>query len=121
MRAAARWGTWAAEHGDWTEGAVGLGAAVALLTRVAPRELPRGDQEFELARLGGLGSNAAACALNTGATAAAVSLLEQGRGILLAHILISSEESAAGTGRNHLHRSATPPDERVGEPRLLGR
>lgn len=121
VRSAARWGTWAAEHGDWTEGAVGLGAAVALLTRVAPRELPRGDQEFELARLGGLGSNAAACALNAGATAAAVRLLEQGRGILLAHTLISSDEPATGTGRNHLGPIATPPDERPGEPRPLGK
>lgn len=102
VRAAARWGTWAAEHGDWAEAAVGLGAAVALLTRVAPRELPRRDQEFELARLGGLGSNAAACALTAGATAAAVHLLEQGRGILLAHTLASSDEPAADTGRSPL-------------------
>ncbi|MFC5824735.1 CHAT domain-containing tetratricopeptide repeat protein [Nonomuraea insulae] len=87
IRSAARQGHWAAQAGDWQAGLAGLARAVGLLSGVAPRDLPHDDQEFELARLGGLGSDAAACALNAGDTVAAVRLLERGRGIVLAHAM----------------------------------
>jgi CHAT domain-containing protein len=57
---------------------------VELLADVSPAELPRDDQEFELARLGGVASDAAACGLQAKNEHAAVRLLEQGRGIVLA-------------------------------------
>src|SRR5205814_6420113 len=63
----------------------GMTQAVGLLGRISPRDLPSADQEFELARLGGLGCAAAACALNADDADAAVALLEQGRGIVLSH------------------------------------
>ncbi|MEO3859633.1 CHAT domain-containing protein [Acrocarpospora sp. B8E8] len=98
IRAAARWGNWSANARDWTEGVAGLAEAVRLLRTVAPRDLPTTDQEFELARLGGLGTDAAACALNNGDPLAAVHLLERGRGLVLSHAL---------AGEN----SAQPPDQ----------
>ncbi len=87
VRGAARWGHWSAEAGDWPAATAGLGQAVHLLQQVAHADLPRGDQEFELGRLGGLGSDAAACALNTSDLTAAVRLLEQGRAIVLSRAL----------------------------------
>ena len=98
VRAAARWGTWAAERGDWVEGAVGMGAAVSLLTRVAPRGLPRSDQEFELARLDGLGSTRRVCAQHRRGRGGR-SPARTGTGVLLAQTLISSDEPATNTVR----------------------
>lgn len=60
---------------------------MSLLERIAPRGLPRADQDHELGRLGSVGSDAAACALRGGATAEALALLERGRAIVLAQAL----------------------------------
>jgi hypothetical protein len=80
-----------------------MGSAVALLARIAPSELPRDDQEFELARLGALGSNAAACALNAGSASMALRLLEQGRVIMLAHTT-TLPNSPVATGHEDAER-----------------
>ncbi|MYR41524.1 CHAT domain-containing protein, partial [Streptomyces sp. SID5910] len=59
--------------------------AVDLLHSVAPRHLPRDDQELLLGRTVGLGATAAACAVRCGRPGLAVGLLEQARGVLLSH------------------------------------
>lgn len=94
IRAAVRWGHWAATSGRWTEALTGYTAAVELLTDVSPAELPRDDQEFELARLGGVVTDAAACAVRVGDHHAAVQLLERGRGIVHAQALPDMEPEA---------------------------
>jgi tetratricopeptide (TPR) repeat protein len=94
----AKWGALAAGVEDWQEALDGFTAAVALLPMVAPRSLDRSDQEHGLRRLGSLGANAAASALQVADTAdsttsaeqlraQAVELLDQGRGVLLTHQL----------------------------------
>ncbi|NGO12115.1 CHAT domain-containing protein [Streptomyces sp. HC44] len=72
----------------------GLELAIELLPQVAPRRLSRSDQERGLARLNGLASAAAWCAINTGDTERAVQLLEQGRGVLLGQMLEGRGELA---------------------------
>jgi hypothetical protein len=58
-----------------------------LLARVTPRGIGRSDQEFRLRGLEGIASDAAACALQSGATEKAAELLERGRGLLLSQAL----------------------------------
>jgi hypothetical protein len=70
-----------------------LEAAVRLLGDLAPRALPRGDQQHQIREFAGLASDAAAFALadqrETGAARAAraLSLLEAGRAVLLTQML----------------------------------
>ena len=87
IRVAVRWGHWSAVAHRWPDALDGYTLAVELLSTVSPRELPRADQEFELARLGGVATDAAACALRAHRPQTAVELLEKGRGIVLAHAL----------------------------------
>ncbi len=61
--------------------------AVELLPKVARRNLARADQERPLAQLSGLASTAAALAIGAGQPELALTLLEQGRGILLSQAL----------------------------------
>jgi hypothetical protein len=68
------------------------------LASTEARDLPREDQEFELARLGGVAGDAAACALRVGDAGAAVRLLERGRGIVLAHALPAASPSGVDLG-----------------------
>ncbi|MFJ3583427.1 CHAT domain-containing protein [Streptomyces sp. NPDC090127] len=82
--AARVWGDAAAAAGDDAEALAGYAYAVGLLPRLAPRGLVRTDQEDRLVSSAGLASDAAAFALRTGDPLAALTLLEQGRGILLA-------------------------------------
>ena len=72
-----------AKSGDWDEAADFLVQAVRLLPLTAPRELQLSDQENWLGKFGDLAADAAACAIEAGRTADAVSCLELGRGILL--------------------------------------
>ncbi|KAA0940808.1 CHAT domain-containing protein [Streptomyces apricus] len=81
------WGRVAAELGDWRTAVEGLELAVGQLGLRAPRELGREDQERELAEHAALASDAAACAVRLGDLPRAVTLLEQGRGILLGQSL----------------------------------
>ena len=85
--AARDWGQVAAEMGDATEAMNGFAAAVKLLDMVAWRGLHRGDQERQLGRFVALACDAAAWAIRAGHPERAVELLEQGRGVLLAHSL----------------------------------
>ena len=85
--AARRWGRAAAVGQRWQEAVAGFAAAAELLGLVAPRSLIRGDQEFLLQELGGVGAEAAACCVHAGLTGRAVELFEQGRGVLLGQAL----------------------------------
>lgn len=87
LRAARSWGRLEAEAGSWSAAQAGLEMAVALLPRVAARYLRRGDQERHLREEPWLVADAVAAALHNGAVDRAAELLEQGRGILLAHAL----------------------------------
>ncbi|MFF9011992.1 CHAT domain-containing protein [Streptomyces sp. NPDC014870] len=84
LLAARTWGDAAAAAGEDAEALEGYAYAVGLLARLAPRGLARADQEGRLIVGTGLASDAAAFALRAGDPAAALTLLEQGRGILLA-------------------------------------
>jgi tetratricopeptide (TPR) repeat protein len=98
MRAAWAYADAARRDGDTTEAVKGYQLAVELLPRIAPPSLGRDDREHRLGRLAGLGSEAAAAALDTGRPELALELLEQARGILLGEVLTArgdSEELAA--------------------------
>ena len=75
----------------------GFAAAAELLGLVAPRSLTRGDQEYLLEELGGLGADAAACCVHAGLTDRAVELFEQGRGVLLGQALDTRTDLTALT------------------------
>jgi tetratricopeptide (TPR) repeat protein len=78
------------------EGALRAAAlAVELLPKVARRNLARADQERPLAQLSGLASTAAALAIGAGKPELALTLLEQGRGILLSQALDSRTDLTA--------------------------
>ena len=64
----------------------GYTAALELLDLVAWRGLRREDQERALTEYGGLGRAAAACAITLDDADRAITLLEQGRGVLLGRI-----------------------------------
>jgi CHAT domain/Tetratricopeptide repeat len=89
VRAAAALGWWgaAADGRRWQEAVAGFAAGAELLGLVAPRSLPRGDQEHSLKAMGSLGAAAAACCVHAGLTDRAVELFEQGRGVLLGQAL----------------------------------
>ncbi|MFF3035215.1 CHAT domain-containing protein [Streptomyces rubiginosohelvolus] len=84
IQAARAWGLASLNAGRRSDGLEGYAYAVGLLPRVAPRGLARADQEARLLVSDGLASDAAALAIETGATEQALALLEQGRGVLLA-------------------------------------
>lgn len=83
LRAATAWGHLAAEHGDRTDAAHGLGLAVELLPEVSPQRLERLDAQRWLSDFAGLASDAAALHLADDQPERALSLLELGRGVLL--------------------------------------
>ncbi|MCT4353798.1 CHAT domain-containing protein [Streptomyces sp. Je 1-79] len=89
LLAARTWGEAAAAAGQDAEALTGHTYAVGLLPRLAPRGLGRADQEDRLVAGTGLASDAAALALRQGDPEAALTLLEQGRGVLLAQGLES--------------------------------
>ncbi|MGW0467888.1 CHAT domain-containing protein [Streptomyces sp. NPDC003027] len=84
LLAARVWGDTAAASGRNAEALTGHTYAVGLLPRLAPRSLARTDQEDRLGAGAGLASDAAALALRVNDPVAALTLLEQGRGVLLA-------------------------------------
>jgi tetratricopeptide (TPR) repeat protein len=101
VRAAAAgvWGSLAAEAGRWQDAVAGHAAAVDLVARTVPRSLARRDQEFLLAGMNGVGSDAAACCVQAGLHAYGVELFEQGRGFLLSQALDSRTDLTALTER----------------------
>ncbi|MFF9914184.1 CHAT domain-containing protein [Streptomyces sp. NPDC013457] len=87
LLAARTWGEAAVAAGQDAEALGGYTYAVGLLPRLAPRGLERADQEDRLVAGTGLASDAAALALRQDDPEAALTLLEQGRGVLLAQNL----------------------------------
>ncbi|MEO3863683.1 CHAT domain-containing protein [Acrocarpospora sp. B8E8] len=87
IRAAAEWADAAVTAENMKSAHEALSLAVNLLGRLTPRRLNRSDQEFELSHLPGLASDAAACALRAAGPEAALTVLEQGRGVLLQQAL----------------------------------
>lgn len=120
--AAMEWGRLAAADGDWQAAAGGFGLAVGLFPLISPRHFGRDDQEHRLATFAGLASDAAACTLaasergpqgdrehpqgdrdqrraqdqprlpDPSGMLRAVTLLEQGRGVLVGHLLGDSAD-----------------------------
>ncbi|MEU8825114.1 CHAT domain-containing protein [Streptomyces sp. NPDC048636] len=84
LLAARAWGEASAKAGHGADALDGYVYALGLLPSIAPRSLARADQEARLSISTGLASDAAALALNEGAAGRALTLLEQGRGVLLA-------------------------------------
>jgi tetratricopeptide (TPR) repeat protein len=82
-RAARALGRGAMEAGYHQRALTAYENAVDLLEQLAPWRLLRGDREFGLGELNGLGSEAAAAALTCDRPGRAVELLEQARGVLL--------------------------------------
>lgn len=85
--AARNWGIAAAGLGDAAEAMDGFATGVGLLDTIAWRGLMRSDQERRLGRFVALACDAAAWAINASQPMRALELLEQGRGVLLAHTL----------------------------------
>jgi tetratricopeptide (TPR) repeat protein len=77
----------AMEDGDWGAATDLLGRAISLLPRLASRGLTRGDQERLLKDIAGLAQDACASALQVGDPGRALTLLENGRGVLFAQML----------------------------------
>jgi len=80
-------GDLAAADGDWQAAAQALSTAIEALPMAGSRRLPREDQEYILSQSSGMASDAAAFALEGGASGTAVELLEGGRGVLLTQAL----------------------------------
>ncbi|MER7014469.1 CHAT domain-containing protein [Saccharopolyspora sp. NPDC000359] len=95
MHAATTWGRAAAAVGAWQPATEALSAGVALLPQLASPDLHRRTREYWLADVAGLASDAAACAVRTGNPHQAVTLLEQGRGVLLAEAFNRREDVEA--------------------------
>jgi tetratricopeptide (TPR) repeat protein len=77
---------------DWETAAAAFAEGVRLLPRVAARNLTRADAEHQLADVDRLHADAAACALHAGDAAGALTVLEQGRGVLLSYALDTRTE-----------------------------
>ncbi|MGP8302323.1 CHAT domain-containing protein [Streptomyces inhibens] len=92
LQAARAWGDAAAKAGRDADALDGYAYAVGLLSRIAPRSLARADQEARLRVSPGLASDAAALALRAGDPGRALTLLEQGRGVLLAQGLENRDD-----------------------------
>ncbi len=84
---ARRWAQSAAAAGHMAQAVEAYRTAIELLPRTASRALTRADQERQLERQVGLASDAAATALRHQLPDVALSLLEYGRGVLLAQEL----------------------------------
>ncbi len=87
MRAAWTYGNAALIAGSADEAVAGFETAIALLPRIAPQSLTRGDREHLLGQIMGLGADAASAALEAGRPGLAVELLEQARGVLLSEMI----------------------------------
>ncbi|MBY8840424.1 CHAT domain-containing protein [Streptomyces sp. SP2-10] len=92
LRAAWAYAEAARQDDDTAEALKGFELAVELLPRIAPPSVARNDREHRLGWYAGLGSEAAAAALDAGCPERALELLEQARGILLAEALTAHRE-----------------------------
>ena len=82
LRAARQWADAALADNLFEVALDGFTVAIDLLGRVAWQGLDRATKEHNLRRWGGLGPDAAACAVRVGQLATAVELLERGRSVL---------------------------------------
>lgn len=80
-------GKLAATVGEWQQATDAFATAASLLPMLAARELSRSDQEHQLAAQADIATSGAASALNLDRSDLAVTLLEQGRGVLLSQVL----------------------------------
>jgi tetratricopeptide (TPR) repeat protein len=80
-------GAISAGAGDWVDAAALLAEAVRLLPLAAAPDMDLTDQEYRLAQFTDLAADAAACALAAGDQEQALTVLESGRGVLLARAL----------------------------------
>jgi tetratricopeptide (TPR) repeat protein len=92
LLAAIVWGRSAMQAGDPGRATAGYRAAIGLLPAITAINLTRQDAEDALTRFPGLAGDAAAAALASGDPEAAVTLLEQGRGVLLGQALQGRDE-----------------------------
>jgi hypothetical protein len=90
---ATAWGRWAMTAGDPRLAVDGYAQAISLLPAITPRNLAGGDAESALTSFSGLACDAAACAIAAGDAGRAVTLLEQGRGVLLGQRLQSLDDA----------------------------
>lgn len=81
--AAGQQGRLASDDEDWQQACETLTASIMLLPRVAHRSLTRVSRQTRLSRVDGVGRLAAAAALHLGDPSRALSLLEQGRCVIL--------------------------------------
>ncbi|MFI6299946.1 CHAT domain-containing protein [Nonomuraea sp. NPDC050790] len=92
--AALAWASLEIERKDWDTAATAATACAELLPLLAWRGLARQDQERHLVDVGSMARVGAACALSAGRPEAAVEILEQGRGVLLAQALDTRTDAA---------------------------
>lgn len=105
------WGRLAAEAGDWADAADAYGIAVRAYAELGGAALERGDLEANLKIYPHLATHAAVSVLrHTGDAAAAVEVLEAGRGVLLAQALDQGTHADPASGRSGA------PAEPVGPP-----
>jgi tetratricopeptide (TPR) repeat protein len=89
MRGAMNLGLALAKQESWDKATDVFAGALALLPKLAAVGQRRETREHWLSTLSDLARNAAACAVHAGEAERAVTLLEQGRGVLLAEALAS--------------------------------
>ncbi|WP_079001707.1 CHAT domain-containing protein [Streptomyces sp. AS58] len=78
------------------EALVAYAYGIGLVPLLAPGTLQRGDQEYRLSAIFGLGSEAAAAAIETGDTERALYLLEKARGVLFADAVEETDPTRTG-------------------------
>ncbi|MFI9811551.1 CHAT domain-containing protein [Saccharothrix variisporea] len=87
LTAGLSWSDIAASAGEYAEAVEAFELVIEWLPEVAAHELRRTDQEHLLGRWTGIAVTAAACAVSAGEHEKAVTMLEQGRGVLLSRAL----------------------------------
>ncbi|WP_327097118.1 CHAT domain-containing protein [Nocardia vinacea] len=94
VQAAQGWGEVAAEVADLPEAALGYETAVELLAAATWHGIHRGDRVHTLSQVAHLASEAATAQLRIGQPRRAVELLEQARGVLIAHAVDARTDRA---------------------------
>lgn len=87
LGAAMRWGQWAAEQGSWAEAAAAYRSGLTALANLVASQSLRGDKESWLRDARDLTPAAGLAAVFAGDLPGAVTMLEQGRAMLLADAL----------------------------------
>ncbi|MFI7670948.1 CHAT domain-containing protein [Nocardia sp. NPDC049526] len=106
---------------DWVTAAEHFRYAVGLLPRLVPRQLPTPDYFQRLIPMLGLVSKAAAATVRAGDPAAALVLLEQGRGILIGRVVDARDGLTDELRRIAGELAHTPDPHRPGGPSAVDR